>query len=297
MDLSLSEGGMVQQRRGRLSGQIGDGRAFLGRSRTSGRTETSVKTLDRVVEILDSFTRERSTWQLADLAQHLEMPKGTMHRFLVALVQHGILQRDERDRSYSPGYKLWLWGNLTPLEASLRQVAHPILASLAAESGESALLTVYREGEVLCLDKVESDHPVRMTIAVGARRLPHAGASSKVLLAYLPEAEVEAVIEDTGLPKLCKNTITGPQALRAELRRIRELGYATSSEETDDTAYGVAVPVFAEAGTVIAGLGIAGPLTRFSRKAIGRHIEAAQRAAAQLSSLLGHAEPTAPAYR
>jgi len=70
-------------------------------------------------------------------------------------------------------------------------------------------------------------------LEVGRRRPPHAGASSKILMAYLPEEEIQAIIRDKGLPKVCTNTITDPDELMAELAKIRACGYAESREETD----------------------------------------------------------------
>ena len=85
----------------------------------------------------------------------------------------------------------------------------------------------------MCIEKVETSHSMRMTLDVGTRRLPHAGAFSKILMAYLPEEEIHAIIRDKRLPKLCTSTITDPEALAAELARIRECGCAESREEMD----------------------------------------------------------------
>lgn len=246
-----------------------------------------VKTINRLVRVLDCFTPDRPTWSLAELSTYLSFPKSTLHRFLLGLDAYGILRRDAADKRWRLGYRLFVWGNLAADSTDLRHIAHPILRELVAETGESAILTVYQDGEILCLDKVETTQPVRMTMTIGSRRPAHAGSSSKVLMAYLPQAEVEAIINQQGLPKLCTNTITDPAKLLIELKQIRTQGYARSLEETDLSAWGVAAPVFGwKEGQVVAAIGIAGPTSRYDERLIKKYIGRCREAARQISALL-----------
>lgn len=246
-----------------------------------------VKTINRLVRVLDCFTPDQPTWSLAELSAHLNLPKSTLHRFLLGLDTFGILRRDAVDKRWRLGYRLFVWGNLAADSTDLRNVAHPILRQLVAETGESAILTIYQDGEVLCLDKVETTQPVRMTMTVGSRRPPHAGSSSKVLMAYLSRSEVETIIREQGLPKLCTNTITDPIELLSELDQIRARGYARSLEETDLSAWGVAAPVFGwKEGQVAAAVGIAGPTSRYDEQRIEEYIRLCRRAADQISQRL-----------
>lgn len=248
-------------------------------------TLSPVKTINRLVEILDSFSSRPSGWTLVELSDHLGIPKSTLHRFLLALEAHGILQRDPRDRRWRLGYRPLLWGRLAANHGGLHLIARPIMESLAAATGETVLLTVYQNGEVVCIEKVDSPHAVRLAMDVGTRRPPHAGASSKALMAFLPSEEVEAIIR-RGLPRLCTNTITDPQSLRDELARIRSQGYAVSVEETDAGAWGVATPIRGPQGEVIAAIGIAGPTFRLTEEAVQRYARLCQQAAEQISRLL-----------
>lgn len=246
----------------------------------------SVKTVDRLVKILESFSPEKPAWSLTEFSVHLELPKSTLHRFLASLESHGILRRDVDDKRWRLGYRLVTWGELAAASTGLRHVARPIMRDLVAATGETVILTVYQSQEVVCIEKVETSHSVRMTLEVGTRRPPHAGASSKILMAYLPEEEIQAIIRDRGLPRLCTNTITDPEDLVAELVRIRERGYAESREETDPGAWGVATPIRGRNGDVVAAIGIAGPSSRFTDELVQRYVTFCHQAAQRISALL-----------
>ncbi len=248
---------------------------------------SSVRTIDRLVHILNYFTGDKTTWSLSELSVRLELPKSTLHRFLVGLERHDIMRRDENGK-WLLGHQLFIWGSLAVESTGLCQVAAPVMRELAERTGETVLLTEYRNGDVICIEKIETTHSVRLAMNAGAVRAPHAGASSKILLAYLPAAEVEQVIRTRGLPWLCTNTITDPAALRAELTQIRERGYAESYEETDIGAWGIATPIRNWRGEVVAGLGIAGPVIRYSEQQMGRYVRFCQDAAARISVLFGH---------
>jgi DNA-binding IclR family transcriptional regulator len=256
-------------------------------SRSTANGRGAVKTVDRLVSILDCFSPEQPAWSLAELSTHLELPKSTLHRFLVSLESHGILRRDSDDRRWRLGYRLSVWGGNAVQSAGLHQVARPAMQDLVDATGETAILTVFQAHEVVCIAKVETRHSVRMMLDVGMRRPPHAGASSKVLMAFLPEDKVQAIIEDKGLPRLCSNTITDPHELRAELIRIREMGYAVSREETDQGAWGIATPIRDPDGDVVAAIGIAGPSSRFTEEVVERYVALCRQAARRISTLLG----------
>jgi len=247
---------------------------------------TSVKTVDRLVRIIDSFSSSRLSWTLTELSEHLGLPKSTLHRFLCSLEAHGILRQDEESKQWRLGYRLFVWGNLAERSTALRDVARPVMRDLVAQTGETALLTVYHAREVVCVEKVESSHSVRLALDVGSRRPPHAGASSKVLMAYLPDEEVERVIKEQGLARLCANTITERGDLHAELALIREREYAQSVEETDVGAWGVATPIRDWDGEVVAAVGVAGPSSRFGEEVAQHYVTCCEEAARRISSAL-----------
>jgi DNA-binding IclR family transcriptional regulator len=247
---------------------------------------SQVKTINRLVGVLDSFTQETSAWSLAELSARLDLPKSTLHRFLVGLESNGILRRDAYDRKWRLGYRLFVWGSLAAESNGLRHIARPILHDLTGETGETTLLTVYHNHEVICTEKVETSHHVRLSLEIGMRRQCHAGASSKALMAYLAEAEIDAIIREKGLPRLCTNTITDPTLLRVELGQVRERGYALSLEETDPGAWGVAAPIQDWRGEVIGAVGIAGPTQRYDAARVQDYALLCRQAADKVSALL-----------
>jgi IclR family KDG regulon transcriptional repressor len=246
---------------------------------------SGVGTLDNVVRILECFSPDRPGWSLADLTSHLEVPKSSLYRYLRAMEHHGILRRD-KSKLWHLGFRLFFWGNLVSELSSLRHAAKPYLNRLVSLTNESAFLTAYDQQEVVCIDKVESSQAVRLTLSIGKRRMPHAGAASKILMAYLCDEEIQAIIAHQGLPKICKNTITDPGSLLAELEQIREAGYAYSVEESDEGAWGLAAPIFDGEGTVRAAISVAAPISRFSETQREHCIELCTNAAKEISMLL-----------
>ncbi len=247
---------------------------------------SAVKTIDRLVEILDYFAHERRSLSLAELSTTLNLPKSTLHRFLTSLESHGVLRREAGDKKWRLGYHLMVWGSLATESTTLREIARPFMSDLVAVSGETAILTIYHDHDVIVIDMCETNHSVRLKMETGTQRAPHAGASSKVLLAYLPEDEVMAVIEEKGLPKLCTNTITDAHTLMQELECIRSRGYADSLEETDPGAWGVATPIFDWRGQVVGAIGLAGPTQRYSQEKIDLFVALCRKNAGGISGLL-----------
>jgi len=248
---------------------------------------SSVKTVDRIVRVLDCFSVEQPAWSLTELGDHLALPKSTIHRFLTSLEIHGILRREPSDRRWRLGYRLVTWGERAAASSDLRHISRPIMQDLVDKTDETVVLTVYQDQEVVCIEKAETSHSVRLKLDVGTRHPLHAGASSKILTAYLPEEEIHAIAYDQELPRICTNTITDPDNLVAELAKIREQGYAKSIEETDPGAWGVATPIYTGNGDPAAAIGIVGPSLRFSEELVQQYVTVCQQAARRISMLLG----------
>ena len=212
-------------------------------------TDSTGRSIIRIADILNCFSIEEPVHNLTAISKRLGLPKSTSHRLLTTLVSQGFLMRDVHGRGYQLGYQLLHWGMVAQAALDLRTEALPIMRQLSRSVGETAILTVRDGTRGLYLEIVESAQPVRLTMQVGQRLRLHAGASSKVLLAFLPEAEIDQIIGAIELLPLTPHTITDPTQLRIELAAICQRGYATSFEETDLGAMGVAAPVYDRAGT------------------------------------------------
>ena len=182
---------------------------------------------------------------------------------------------------------LWGWGTLALTNLDLRNMALPVLQSLCAATNESAVLSARYGYFAMWIEMVESRQPVRLAIRVGEPLYLHAGASAKVLWAFLPDAEIERILNGIKLIPLRPNTIISPEAMRAELKLIRQRGYAVSYEETDFGAMGIAAPIYNHIGQPIAGLGIAAPVTRVPPERVHELAQHVLAACQELSLKLG----------
>lgn len=250
-------------------------------------TETTGRSITRVADILNCFSVEEPVLTLTAISQRLGLPKSTTHRLLTALVSQGFLMRDVYGRGYQLGYQLLHWGMVAQAALDLRTEALPILRTLSKAVDETAILTVRDGYRGIYLEIVQSSHPVRLAMQVGQRLRLHAGASSKVLFAFLPEAEIEQILGAIELTPLTPHTLTDPAQLRAELAAIRQCGYAISFEETDLGAMGIAAPVYDRRGQPVAGIGIAAPLTRIPPERVPEFVPLILDASHQLSARLG----------
>jgi len=246
--------------------------------------------LARAIRVLELFTPDAPTWSTSEISGVIGLPKSNVYRIVRMLQQHEYLSQDPESKRFRLGSGAMALGWRALESSDIRHIARPVMRRLAEETGETVLLTVLSEdrSRSVCIDRIDSPHSVRLILEVG-RRIPlHAGASSKVLLAYLPEDEIERVVAASGLPRVCRNTITNGARLLRHLEEIRRAGYALSCEETDEGAAGVASAVLRPDTQVVAALGIAGPLGRFTRGALPRQIECVRRAAATMAGYLGN---------
>jgi DNA-binding IclR family transcriptional regulator len=137
---------------------------------------------------------------------------------------------------------------------------------------------------------VETSQPLRLSVTPGRRQPLHAGASQKVLMAYMdPEALDRALAHP--LEHLCHNTITDLRLLREELASIRDAGWASSFEETNLGVWGLAVPILDANGSIVCAIGIAGPSARLVQERISDLIHRIHGCAEDIARALGEHVP------
>lgn len=237
--------------------------------------------------IFDAFTFQEQDLSLAELSRRLKVHRSTLHRLLLALCRYRLLEQNPRTRRFRLGLRLFELGNQAVAGVQLREVARPHLRELTAETGETSHLVVLDEGEALYLEKFESSNALRMPSRVGRRVPAHCTAVGKVLLAHLPEQELDGVLQARGLGRFTAHTLTTPQALKAELRRIRERGYAVDNEEIEEGLRCVGAPVRNYTGEVVGSVSIAGPSSRLTWERLPQLEERVMACAAAISRDLG----------
>jgi DNA-binding IclR family transcriptional regulator len=172
---------------------------------------------------------------------------------------------------------LYRLGNSAVWIQELRQAARSLMPSLAATTGESVYLYARDGANRVCVEAIESTRgPIRHAVKPGSVFPLHQGASGKVILAFLPDAE---------RTPLLPGGVARRRALPAEIIRIRQQGYAYSENELAAGAWGIAVPILdrAGAGDCVASLAVAGPLARFERSRVRQYVRLLRAAAGALA--------------
>jgi len=241
---------------------------------------------ERSLQLLSLLAREGRALPLADLAAQLGLPKATAHRICTQLLAGGFLARDVDERSFGVGPALRTLAFDTLNHGSVRGQRHAVLAELVAQVNETCNFTTLDGTEVLYLDRVEAQWPLRLTLDVGAHVPMHCTASGKLFLALMPPAQRDALIGALPLERMTRNTLTSAKALRAECERIAAQGHSCDREEFIAGLIAVAVPVRDAQGQVRAAIAVHAPVARLSLDEALARVDALRAAAARMGALL-----------
>jgi IclR family acetate operon transcriptional repressor len=213
--------------------------------------------------VLEVLVRAGRPVTLSELMQATELPKPSLHRTLSLFEDAGLLTREPGGRAYMVGERLSRFGLDILRNDAAAAVRRSILRRVLAETGESCNLAVLFKGDLIYLDRVEADWPLRLQVPAGGVALrPHCCASGKLLLAHRPEAERERLLQSMPLAAFTERTITDRNVLASELDRIRSAGYAVDNEEYVLGVACVAVPVRDRRGDVVAAIAVQGATAR-----------------------------------
>lgn len=242
-----------------------------------------IQSLARGVQIIDLLVNACRPFSITELAQELELDKSSVSRLVRTLENYGYVQKAQGSRCYTIGKRLFVIGLQLGNRHAIRETALPFLNELAEATGECAHIGVYSSGKALITDDVQPETSLLRVIGKSGRHIHlHNTAVGKGLVAH---GDFPLPIE---LPALTARTITTAHALQAELKHVRECGYALDDEENEHGVRCIASPVFDMVGVTVASIGISGPTVRMTDDRIPQLAKVVKDIARRLSQELGY---------
>ncbi|MDH4375792.1 MAG: IclR family transcriptional regulator [Ramlibacter sp.] len=220
-----------------------------------------MRSVQRILAILESFTAEDNCLSLHEIAGRIALPKSTTFRLVQSLEESGYLIRLE-DQRYCLSFRITRLAGMVRSTLGIREIARPLMRTLAERTGETVSLYAADEGMRVCIDAVATALPLRSVSQPGERVSLARGSSSKVLVAFARDPKPLSPIR-AEMAKLGKMT---EAQVRAELEQIRQQGYAVSHGERVLGVAAVSAPIRGLDDEGHYCLSVAGPLVRMQSR-------------------------------
>lgn len=222
-----------------------------------------VPSVQKAVRILELIAKEPGL-TVSKVSERLGLPKSSAHDILATLEDESLVFRTHAGGGLHLGIRLFELGNKSLGDFEIRKASEASLRWLNKELDETVHLTILDNDEVLYVECFESTKRLRIYSVIGVRAPLHCTAVGKAIMAYLPEAEVDRIVAERGLPKMTENTIIDAQELKKELVATVRRGYAIDNSEHEEGVRCVAAPIRSRSGEVIASISVSGPDQRIA---------------------------------
>lgn len=236
----------------------------------------------RAIGALDLLADADRGLGVNELSRSLGVNASTASRLLATLEESGLVERAP-DGRFRLGLRLITLADRVLARLDVRELARETLTRLVRETGETATLSVPGGEAAVTVDFVPSPSSVGSIARLGRPSVLHATATGKVMLAWgdatLPEGR--------RLARFTKRTICDRAALAADLRAVRERGYADCFGERELDLNALAAPIFDRDGRLAAMLGLQGPASRLDEQECARLVPRLLQAAAALTRAMG----------
>ena len=235
--------------------------------------------VQRAVRLIRHIAEGHPVRNMSETAKVLKINRTTLLRLLYTLEVEGFVERSPDGGGFQVGLSFLELGARALFSQDLVQVALPVLTRLADSLQLSAHLGVLDGADVLYLVRRTPNTPLASNIRVGSRLPAHATSMGRMLLAFMPPVEIDALYSGKELQRFSEHTATTPSALKARAEEDRRAGIAWSDGYFERGISSAAVPVFDFAGTPLGAINVSGPTAAFAEKGrrsiVGRELRAA----------------------
>jgi DNA-binding IclR family transcriptional regulator len=249
-----------------------------------------IQSVDRALQILDCFTGPVSELGITELAHAMGLGKSTIYGLVNTLLITGYLEQNPENKRYRLGLKLFEMGSIVQRRMDIREIAKPYLKELSEKYNMTVHMGLYRDGEVMYIDKMDSPDTRIVFSQVGKRAPMYCTGIGKAIFANMEKDEIERLLNIQKREELTEKTIMKPDKILEELQKIKNQGYAVDNEEVELGLRCVAVPIFNHQKRPIAAISISSSVSILNEEKI-RHISAdLRKVALEISKKLGYNE-------
>ncbi|MDM7459364.1 MAG: IclR family transcriptional regulator [Paracoccus sp. (in: a-proteobacteria)] len=246
--------------------------------------EASDGTVGRTLAVLDLVSGFGRPVRFGEILPVAGLPKATLYRFLQVLTRQDMLAYDEDRQTYTPGMRLVRLAHSAWAQSSLAPIACEVLDELAETLGQTVHLAQLDNGAVLYVDKRNARQPVEMFSQSGKVGPAYCTGVGKAMLAHLPEDRLAAAIARQSFYAHTPNTLTTPDALRADLAAIRERGYALDDEEHEAGIACIAAPILSGKGRILGAVSVTTTTAVTDRARLLTYVEPVMAAARRIAT-------------
>ena len=223
-----------------------------------------VRSLERGFAVIKAFGPGRDRLTLSEVAKATHLNAAAARRFLLTLVDLGYVRTEGRDYLLRPRILELGYSYLSGL--SLPEVAQPYVEEFVAEVNEWGSIAVLDDLEIVYVVHVPTQRNIAIPIRIGTRLPAYCTALGRVLLATLPERDLDDRLARTELEQHTDRTVTDAKRLKALIAKVRSSGYSFVDRELEEGLRSLAVPVRDGSDAVVAALNVSGPAARISVK-------------------------------
>jgi DNA-binding IclR family transcriptional regulator len=249
------------------------------------------KSLKKALNLLDYFDEEHEVWGLTELSKVSGVSKATLYRLFNTFEKQGFLERIDtqgKTNQYRLGLKFLQYGTLVSDRLEIKNIAYPFMKQLRDEINEDVQLILRDNDHAIYVEKIKCDHPVRLYTKIGRSATFNAGACPRAILSFLPDEEIEDIMDHSDFIEYSKNTIMDRDKLWETIKEARARGYTISYGEMEEQTVAIGAPIFDYTQQVVASISIAGPEQRFTEEKMDYLIEKTLETAHKISKALGY---------
>jgi len=218
----------------------------------------TIQSIHRAISILSLFSYESPRLGIMDMANALNLGKGTIHNIVKTLCEEGLLKQEPETRKYILGTKLFSLGSMVAGTLDINQKAMSPASRLAQKTGLGCRVGIWDNDAVLVTLSLEQEGLTFSANRIGPRLNAYGSAIGRALLAYLPKNALKAYLKKIQFVKYTAKTISNKKQLLEELEKTRARGYALNDEELIPGRATIAAPIFQSGGKLVASISLTG---------------------------------------
>lgn len=248
--------------------------------------EAKVKSLYKALQVLECFSVEQPELGITQISDALGLYKSNVHNILTTFEQCGYIEKNPETNKYRLGFKILELSYILNSNLGLHNIVNPIISALSSELNEIVYFAIPRDGKVFYLDGAYPNAAFPVRSMMGETADMFCTALGKVMLAFSPDEEQEALLQMQTVRSFTPNTITDMDMLRIELAAIRNQGYSIDNMEHEYGIKCVSVPIFNRDQSLFGAVSASGPSLRMSNETIGAYAKILQEYSQRITARL-----------